>query len=301
MGNVSREWRHRWRDGTRATRRGSTVTVRRKPVLLSERHRRLPTEAPGGQSPNSPCIRRETTNDITIDLSLDTVPRKFRGKNIDTDKIEEISILKTAENAILLGDPGSGKTTTIKRLINKILLGDSLGQEDRWQYPIAIRLLALDGETSILPALAKAIGIQFEEFWESYEVENTDDDKMKGSGLAVGEGGFHITMLAETKEAPAPAVEDAAADESGTRIVRLRRLRVGSDDLVDVLAEALDSTGAIVFLDGLDEVLPNTRVRLEESISQIARKLQRSKIVISCRSGDFHRNWEGSGFSKYVP
>ncbi len=58
-GHVSREWRRRWHDGPWATRRGSAVTGRRRPVRASERHRKLQMGAPCGRSLTSPYEGRK--------------------------------------------------------------------------------------------------------------------------------------------------------------------------------------------------------------------------------------------------
>lgn len=45
--------------------------------------------------------------------------------------------------------------------------------------------------------------------------------------------------------------------------------------------------GALVIIDGLDEVPPRHRSNLERDVTQLGRHLQRGKIIVSCRSADY--------------
>ncbi len=77
----------------------------------------------------------ESTQESTISLTIDSIPREFRGTRADTKKFGEDSLLMGGRHTMILGSPGSGKTTTIKRLVNTIPFEKPVSHEDIWQYP----------------------------------------------------------------------------------------------------------------------------------------------------------------------
>ena len=54
----------------------------------------------------------------------------------------------------------------------------------------------------------------------------------------------------------------------------------------------IDVTRAVIFLDGLDEVSPQRRESLETEINNFIHLLQYSKVIVSCRSGDWNGRLE---------
>ena len=85
----------------------------------------------------------------TIALTLDTIPRMFRGNRNDTRKISEIDLLKDPQNYLLIGDPGSGKTTLLKRLCRHIILESPQEDECEFNYPVVLRLKELNEDDLI--------------------------------------------------------------------------------------------------------------------------------------------------------
>lgn len=198
----------------------------------------------------------EKTASCTVGLKMSLVPRRFRDSHPLTSFKTEEDLLCDSKNYILLGDPGSGKTTTIKRLVQKILLEPPEQDDDIWQYPLVLRLKST--RHSICRTLADELGI----IYESKKItENTSD-----------------------------------ASPGGAFTQEIVNHFVGQQRLDRYLAKVLDSTDAILLLDGLDEVTPEWRDKFEEEIVLLSQSLQRSKIIVSCRSGDY--NTEVEGFNK---
>lgn len=56
------------------------------------------------------------TEASSVPLTFAAVARRFRGSSGHAATLEESDLLERADNFLLMGDPGSGKTTTIKRL-----------------------------------------------------------------------------------------------------------------------------------------------------------------------------------------
>ena len=63
----------------------------------------------------------EQTEDSTIPLRMAAIPRRFRGHGVRSAELEEKTLLYGTANYLLIGDPGAGKTTTIKRLARTLL------------------------------------------------------------------------------------------------------------------------------------------------------------------------------------
>lgn len=203
--------------------------------------------------------RAEATEDSTISLTLDTIPRKFRGlkeAGKESDKIPEIALIADSQHHVLLGDPGSGKTTTLKRLARAVLLnGRHQPSREEWQLPIVLRLRDAPSATPIAKVIADALGLKCQEIQKKVERLELGENR-KWYPVTVT---MHVWM-------------------------------VGTENLEETVAQVLDDNRAIVLLDGLDEVAISQRSSLEEGIELLAKNMKKSKIIVSCRSGDYVRH-----------
>lgn len=74
----------------------------------------------------------------SIELSISSQPRKFFSRRDSNRPIKEIDVVCHENSVVIIGDPGSGKTTIIKRMIRKIILSESLGGSDIYNFPILV-------------------------------------------------------------------------------------------------------------------------------------------------------------------
>lgn len=101
---------------------------------------------------------QEAISDNTIALTISLKPRKFLSLSADQafasrnktrksepQRISESDIIADPSNYVILGDPGAGKTTTMKRLIQSFFRDI---KNSRFNYPILVRLRE---KTSNLP------------------------------------------------------------------------------------------------------------------------------------------------------
>jgi len=100
----------------------------------------------------------------TVMLSIHTSQRSLRtscGQLTD-----EFVFLREFHHYVLLGEPGSGKTTTLKRLVRRFFEEPSLAEAEFLQYPLVLLLRDYDPQLGLMKSIAEAIGVQFEDIKE---------------------------------------------------------------------------------------------------------------------------------------
>lgn len=222
----------------------------------------------------------ESTDESTVSLTLDALPRRFAGAMVQSKKLSESDLLDSSVNYLIMGAPGSGKTTTLKRLARIILLHPPVSTSDLWQYPIVLRLREAKSGFSVCQLIADELGIQY----RTREHEVFDKATYHRALEEVR------TEWQEGKLGPLEIKEEASgwaeelARRRATKIVE--EAFVGDKRLDQLLPNLLDETSAIVLLDGLDEVIARDRLRVKEEIAALAMNLSRSKIIVTTRSGE---------------
>jgi predicted NACHT family NTPase len=196
--------------------------------------------------------KAEETDAATIPLRMNVEPRRFRSPSAGEHR-SEVDLLGDDDNYFLLGDPGAGKTTTLKRLVQRLLLERPSMPGDVYQFPIVLRLRELRLQQTLYEAIAQAVGIPVERRHEQ-------DD-------------------------PDAPVE----------------MYVGTQLLRDAIVEFLNESHIALLLDGLDEVSPGEQFRLRRELSWLALNAEGSKILVSCRSGDYTTHVEGFDLLEICP
>lgn len=191
------------------------------------------------------------TQGSTVPLKISTEPRRFRNTTSNKDSATEEDVLRSSRSSIILGDPGAGKTTTLKRLARLVLTNESIGVGDYFQYPLLIRLKDTSNK-SLWVRLAEAIGIRFT--W-----------KQIGPLKTVG------------------------------------RYMCADAFLENVVMEYVDKTHPIILVDGLDEVSSNEKIIIEQELVSLNNRTRDTKIIVSCRSGDFNKTLEGFDILEIQP
>jgi hypothetical protein len=90
-----------------------------------------------------------------VDLDLNTRPLRMRD-GAPADRTYRVSrLLSLAQNLVLLGDPGAGKTTSVKRLLNELMVQS----RSDLRIPLLIRLRDLSKEEHLLDVILGTLGI----------------------------------------------------------------------------------------------------------------------------------------------
>lgn len=107
--------------------------------------------------PYSELSSRELHNSY-VDLDLNVSPYRVRGR-ADGDRTFKVSDLAArADNIVLLGDPGAGKTTSLKTIASEVL--KPTDGPDR--LPVLVQLRRLSARDSLVDELLAIIGLRFD-------------------------------------------------------------------------------------------------------------------------------------------
>lgn len=120
----------------------------------------------------------------TIPLRLSDTPRRYRSKSsVSSSEISEDQLLSIGNSIVLLGDPGAGKTTTLKRMCLSLLSEDKKDSQIDYQVPIVVVLREHHDNGSIVPFLAETFCVPIEKS-EEENVANRWKTTSGGSAIA---------------------------------------------------------------------------------------------------------------------
>ena len=96
------------------------------------------------------------TDTDTVALAV-AIPRKLSLRDEPAQKRNEVDLLSDGKHYILLGDPGAGKTTMLKRIVRHVLTTPA--EDETVQYPVVIRLRELEHNLYLEEQLARIYGL----------------------------------------------------------------------------------------------------------------------------------------------
>lgn len=186
---------------------------------------------------------------IHLDTYLLPVKRHFSIQEKNNTLPLEDAVLKGKEHCVILGQPGAGKTTSLKKICDIIIKEQN---DNNFTFPILLRFRHLDSVsgTTILDHILEIIPIQFDFLGNKDSNYNTDILKVKE----------------------------------------------------ETIISFLNSINPIIILDGFDELRDaKAKETILKQIQLLTRKLTNSKIVLSCRTGEFNYELEHTKTFEIAP
>lgn len=187
----------------------------------------------------------------TVPLTFSATPRKFRRTDARGPAVSEEDLLGD-KHLLILGPPGAGKTTTLKRLCRKLLTESPSRTEDQSQVPVVVRLRTFNTSEQIAKPLLRSIAVELG--LQIYEVEEQVNVAQPGRPPKL------ISVKSEVCE--------------GSRLEL-------------VVPQVLNELRTTLFLDGLDEVSTSLRNAVEADIRALLEASELYRLVITCRSGEY--------------
>lgn len=200
--------------------------------------------------------RPRLTSDIFVQLDISVFPTRMRAS--PTEKIEQIPLRRMLDHdphhIILLGQPGAGKTTSIKFICQAMLRSEKT-YAGGYSFPLLIRLRDLNGfdaspdSTVLLDRILSILGLKIE--FGRLPPKFADDKSRLLSSI-----------IAER------------------RAIRER-----------VVSRVLDELQVLLIVEGFDElVLLKDRQQTILDLGVLALGLDRARILMTSRTGDFTYN-----------
>lgn len=183
--------------------------------------------------------KKKTLGSVYIQLDTYLLPAKRHFSILERNKTIalEKAVLEGKEHCVILGQPGAGKTTSLKKICDIIIKEK---KRAKYAFPILLRLRELGDistSTPILEYISKVFPFEFE------------FNEHKESRFSIGE-------------------EEARKDS---------------------IISFLNEVNPIIILDGFDELKDaNAKSIVLSELRSLANLLTRSKLVLSCRTGEFN-------------
>lgn len=183
--------------------------------------------------------KKKTLGSVYIQLDTFLLPAKRHISILERNSTIalEKAVLDGQDHCIILGQPGAGKTTSLKKICDIIIKEK---KKSKYTFPILLRLRELvdiNSSTPILEYISKVFPFEFE------------FNDHKESRFSTGE-------------------EDARKDS---------------------IISFLNEVNTIIILDGFDELKDsNAKSTVLSELRILADKLTSSKLVLSCRTGEFN-------------
>lgn len=185
----------------------------------------------------------------------------YRDENpkVSQAEISETQIFKIDKNIIIEGAPGSGKTTTLKRLLFFNFFSGTTNTS--FDFPLLIRLRLMDSKYNLYSYICFLLGIKIEQ--KSYETTK----KVTKSR----------PIFNEKREVL--RYEDYEEDEKNTVYNEV----VGDESIERFIGELLEKNKVLLLIDGIDEVNPVLLNKITQNVYDLMTRIKSAKVIITTR------------------
>ena len=212
-----------------------------------------------GIDPETPLEKREDLNlgsIYTALLTQTTIDKEIHYREKETQYLTALEVLNNHQHVVLLGDPGSGKSTFVN-FVSWCLAGEAINN------PYA----NIDKLTSPLP----------------------DDDGKETDKRQHWNHGALVPVKVILREFVACSIEMNSANACADSLWQFiaHKLKGASlEDYIPYLKKELRSKGGIILLDGLDEVpeANNRRLLMKEIIDELKSSFNKCRILVTSRT-----------------
>lgn len=194
----------------------------------------------------------------TVPLTFSDTPRRYQGISNRGQIFSEDDLLQSAKHLVILGPPGAGKTTTLKRIARLLLTEAPKGPLDTYQAPFLLRLrefnISEDSKYPLLTVIARELGLEVQ----------TPEVRIKSS-----------------KKAPDGTTVEEETVKRGPPLCEERPIQA-------IIPKIINQLNPVLLVDGLDEVSTAARDSIEADIVLLLENCDTYKVIVTCRSGEYH-------------
>ncbi|MEZ5044141.1 MAG: NACHT domain-containing protein [Saprospiraceae bacterium] len=196
----------------------------------------------------------KSTSQTYVDLDFYLTPKKLLYSGNSPQKVHSIKKIfsVTDKHIVLLGQPGAGKTTSMKYLANLIFHDEGfLSETIKYPFLIRLREYRTESKISIISILYDIVGISL-----------IAEKKVKKKG----EKEYEVRKYQIPTD----------SNQSNKELVTF------------FLSSILDELGILIIIDGLDEIPVGLRDNVIQDISSLSLSLKKSRIILTSRVGDYN-------------
>jgi hypothetical protein len=99
-------------------------------------------------------------SDVFVHLPLSLVPKRQRLERSALLSGDTTDLFRSSDHAVILGDPGAGKSTVVKRICQQLIHEEPTHGADRCSFPIVLRCRDIGDHTGLYTWILETLGVR---------------------------------------------------------------------------------------------------------------------------------------------